>query len=157
MIRHAGVIHPKITCAIAIIARCRHRREAIVVFIVLPFWLAEPRRHRSLLAGGGQILQMSFSAPAYRLAGGLARSVFSPGRHQRPIVVSEVPAPVHVHDIRRTQPQPCHAMRPSGIRVGSHNQVGGKLGSGSNGCSMPKQIAFDLRDADRYPTLCIVM
>ena len=31
--------HPKITCAIAIIARCRHRREAIVVFIVLPFWL----------------------------------------------------------------------------------------------------------------------
>ena len=40
---------------------------------------------------------------------------------------------------------------------GSHNQVGGKLGSGYNGCSMPKQIAFDLRDTDRYPTLCIVM
>ena len=39
MIRHAGVITPKITCAIVIIARCRHRREPIVVFIVLPFWL----------------------------------------------------------------------------------------------------------------------
>jgi hypothetical protein len=46
-----------------------------------------------------------------------------------------------------------------GLGSGSHNQVGGKLGSGYNGCSMPKQIAvaFDLRDADRYPTLCIVM
>jgi hypothetical protein len=50
------------------------------------------------------------------------------------------------------------ALLPPGTKPsGRHNQVGGKLGSGSNGCSMPKQIAFDLRDADRYPTLCIVM
>ena len=34
-----GSSTPKITCAIAIIARCRHRREPIVVFIVLPFRL----------------------------------------------------------------------------------------------------------------------
>jgi len=27
------------------------------------------------------------------------------------------------------------------MEAGSHNQVGDKLGSGFNGCSMPKQIA----------------
>jgi hypothetical protein len=46
-------------------ANCRLQRAAVLAH--------ESRGHRSLLAGGIQILQMSFSAPAYRLAGGLAR------------------------------------------------------------------------------------